>query len=211
MANNKTDYPSNSLRKQSAESKTSVKKTKLITGSVTTKKKPLTKRIGESMVGEGVESVSNYIVDDILIPSAKNTALDILNGITSIIKDSVETLFFGGPTARTGAYPRAGHRDYAGAYPKTRTPSAAYVAPKSRGFDDITFERAQDAELVLEELVNTIDQYGVVSVADFYDLIGKATHFTDNEYGWMDLGSARTRRTSGGYVIDLPRTVPINS
>ena len=52
--------------------------------------------------------------------------------------------------------------------------------------------------------------YKVVSVADFYDLCGITGNYTDNKYGWEDIRSATISHTRDGYIIKLPRAVPLD-
>ena len=54
-----------------------------------------------------------------------------------------------------------------------------------------------------------IDMYGRVSVADLYDLVGITGNYTDNNYGWTNLASAEPIRVRDGYVIKLPKAMPI--
>ena len=59
----------------------------------------------------------------------------------------------------------------------------------------------------MDELIAT---YGLVSVADLYDLVGIAGSYTDNKYGWTDIRNASVVRVRDGYVIKLPRALPLN-
>ena len=53
--------------------------------------------------------------------------------------------------------------------------------------------------------------YGVVSIRDFYDLVGKTGDYTDEKYGWTDIRSASIIRTyDNRYKIKLPRVLPID-
>ena len=69
-----------------------------------------------------------------------------------------------------------------------------------------------DAELVVEQLFEIISMYGVVSVADLYDLVGLSSLSThvDNKWGWAILQNVDIRQTREGYVIDLPLPEAIN-
>ena len=51
--------------------------------------------------------------------------------------------------------------------------------------------------------------YGVVSVADMYDLCGMTCNYTDNKYGWKSLARADISRVRDGYMIKLPKAEPI--
>ena len=55
-----------------------------------------------------------------------------------------------------------------------------------------------------------IDTYGIVSVADMYDLVGIATNYTDNKYGWTNLRNAEPIRVANGYMLKLPKAGPID-
>ena len=55
-----------------------------------------------------------------------------------------------------------------------------------------------------------IETYGLVSVADFYDLVGVTGDYTDNKYGWTDLRNANVIRVRDGYMIKLPRALLLN-
>jgi len=46
--------------------------------------------------------------------------------------------------------------------------------------------------------------YGVVTVSDYYDLIGVSGQFTDNYWGWTEMGGMRTRAVRNGWLIELP-------
>lgn len=50
-----------------------------------------------------------------------------------------------------------------------------------------------------------MDRYGVVSVADMYDLCGMTCNYTDNKYGWKSLARADISRVRDGYMIKLPK------
>ena len=76
--------------------------------------------------------------------------------------------------------------------------------------DEITVEDRVEADEVLSIMDELIEQYGIASVADFYELIGIEGKHTDNQYGWKNLSEAKVvRDPDGGWVIKMPRAVPI--
>jgi hypothetical protein len=77
-------------------------------------------------------------------------------------------------------------------------------------FDEVVLESRGEAEEVLSNLVDSIIDYGQATVADFYDLVGIATNFVDGKWGWTDLRNASVSRVRGGYLINLPRTQPLD-
>lgn len=55
-----------------------------------------------------------------------------------------------------------------------------------------------------------ISDYGMVTVADLYDLCGlPCRDYTANKYGWTNLYSAKAVRVRAGYKLELPKTKSI--
>ena len=54
-----------------------------------------------------------------------------------------------------------------------------------------------------------IDTYGIVSVADLFDLVGITGNYTDNKYGWKNISNAKAIRVWDGYILSLPKAIPI--
>ena len=59
----------------------------------------------------------------------------------------------------------------------------------------------------MDELIET---YGSVSVADMYDLVGISCEYTDNKYGWKNIRTAEPVHVRDGYMLKLPRALPLN-
>ena len=75
----------------------------------------------------------------------------------------------------------------------------------------ILFDTRGDAEAVLDAMNDIISQYGTVSVSDFYDLARVPNdNFTMNRYGWTNIGGATAVRVRDGYILKLPRAIPLN-
>jgi hypothetical protein len=67
------------------------------------------------------------------------------------------------------------------------------------------------AESVREEMCNVIEEYGFVTVADMYDMAGLDQPYTSNKFGWTSIRSAESiRLRDGGYILKLPRPMPID-
>ena len=77
-------------------------------------------------------------------------------------------------------------------------------------YDEVSIPDRGDAELVLAEMHNTLARYGMVKVADFYDFVGITGDYTSHNYGWTNLDGARLVRVSDGWVIKLPKALPID-
>ena len=74
---------------------------------------------------------------------------------------------------------------------------------------DITFETRGDAEAVLEQMDDVIDRYGIVTVADMYDMADLTAPYTSNKYGWTSINSAEVVRVRDGYILKLPKATDL--
>ena len=88
-----------------------------------------------------------------------------------------------------------------------------YSQPRQVGgynYDDIILETRGEAEEVLSRMDELVETYNMVSVADLCDLVGATCKWTDNKYGWTDIRSAHVIRTRDGYMIKLPKALPLD-
>lgn len=87
-----------------------------------------------------------------------------------------------------------------------------YGTTSVRGYsyDDIILYNRGDAEDVIYRMEELISMYGLVSVADLYELVGITGSYTDNKYGWYDIRSASVVRVRDGYLLKFPKAIPLN-
>lgn len=119
------------------------------------------------------------------------------NDIREVIKNKIVELLFGeGVTVTRKRYPsRISYKSY-------------YYDNRSK--DDLVFDTRSRAEKVLNYMNEIIDKYGVVTVADMYDLADLApTNYTDNLRGWTSLRNAKVVKVRDGFKIDLPRPLEV--
>lgn len=172
----------------------------------TLKKKSFLSKVGGVFFGSDTDNVGSYILYDILIPAAKNT-------LSEMVSSGIEMLLFG-ENRRTSV-----RRDRDKSYisynsisrdRSDRDRSAAYRVRANHHFDEIIIDSRAEAEEVLSSLVELIDTYGVATVSDFYDLIGMTSDFTDNKYGWKNLNRSSVNRVRDGYILSMPRPIPLD-
>lgn len=196
------DYKPNSQRFEQQQAKVPEKKKieKVVTGVVKTKKKSGINKFAEVFVSEDIKNVKSYILMDILIPALKDS---IINGITMF--------FYGGngKNRKTTAVSNVSYRSY---YDQRDSRYGSEPARTRTGYnyDDIILETRGEAEEVLTGMNDIIDTYSVVTVADLYDLVGKSSEYTDNKYGWKNIRNAGVTRVRDGYMLVLPKVIPIN-
>lgn len=176
-------------------------------------KRGLVNRLVTGIVGpEGLPGVGDYINNEIIKPAIKNLIVDtVTSGINRLMYGPGGGGYRGAgyrPTGNGGYRPNT---NYSANYRHTtnqpqpvqqdsRVRNARYVV------EEYIIEDRYDASHVLVSLTENADMYGTVSVADYYDLIGVNSHYTDNNYGWThdSIKHASVVPTRGGFVIRFP-------
>ena len=198
------DYPGNKKTEELPEKKV----TQITKGVVKKQKKSLGKKFLETFLGDDIESVSAYLIHDVIVPAAKNMMSDT-------VSNGVEMLLFGQVRgSRTARSKNKSYVSYGNMYQdRPQAQSKKTQAPRNRArhnFDDIILEGRGEAEEVLSCLVDLCEDYGEATVADLYDLVGMTSNFTDNKYGWDNLSQATIQRVRDGYLIGLPKTIVLD-
>lgn len=200
------EYKSNSHKskaenKQTDKDKKEIKK--VVDGKVR-KKSALSKAAG-SLINEDVRNVKSYVIMDVLIPAAKKA-------ISDIVSNGIDMLLYGEPRSRrTNSSSYVSYNKYSDRYSDRRDEDYSRRSLRSGySHEDILLETRSEAEEVLDNMIALIDQYGQVSVADMYDLVGISGQYTDNKYGWTNLRNARPVRVRDGYILELPKAIPID-
>lgn len=205
------DYYQNNSHKHKAElkqaheeAKTEKKKVeKAIQGTAKVKKGNELRKLTDIFISEDIANVKSYIVLDVLIPTIKKAISDIIkNGIDMILYGSSGSIRLNSTADRIS-------------YSKYYNPNNHYISGESKvrsGFrcDDVIFGNRGEAETVLFRMNELIDNYGMATVADFYDLAGLTGEYTSNNYGWTNIRSAEVVRARDGYIIKMPKAMPID-
>lgn len=196
------EYKSNShkARERKNEPVTEKKVEKIISGSAKSKKKSGLQKITNVFVPEDVDDVKSYIFEDIVVPAVKDIILDAVRAFLGVNGNSRGKSSSASKISYRKYYDDRERRDRESSN-RTRT---------GYEYDDIILDNRGEAEDVLSRMDELIDTYGVVSVADFYDLVGITGNYTDNKYGWSDIRNASVVRVREGYMIKLPKALPLN-
>lgn len=200
-----SEYKPNSHKsKEERESVPDKKVEKIIAGTVKSKKKNEIQKFADVFISEDVTNVKSYILLDVLVPAIKKAISDIVtNGIDMILYGESNR------TKSNSAASKVSYRSYYDGGNGRRDYSAARTKT-GYNYDDIILDNRGEAEDVLSRMDELISTYGVVSVADLYDLVGVTGNYTDNKYGWTDIRSAQVVRVRDGYLIKLPKALPLN-
>lgn len=202
------DYKSNSNKsKDEQKESTSDKKVeKVVSGTVKPKKKGEIQKFADVFISEDVSNVKSYILMDVLVPAIKKALSDIVtNGIDMVLY---------GETGRTKNKSTASKVSYQRYYDRPDERRRDNHVQSSRGgfdYDELIFPTRGDAEAVIDAMNDIIAQYGVVSIADLYDLANVSMdNYAANKYGWTDIRGCKPMRVRDGYILKLPRALPLN-
>lgn len=188
-------------KKESSEKKVE----KVVRGAVKTKKKSEVRKFTDVFISEDAANVKNYIFMDVLVPAIKKAVSDI-------ITNGVDMILYGESGRRQRKSPSS-QVSYTNYYNRKRDDDRGYSGTRTNNgydYDDIVLESRGEAEEVLERMSELIDVYGVVTVADLYDLVGITGPYTNNKYGWTNLRNAEPIRVNGGYLLKFPKVGPVD-
>lgn len=172
---------------------------KVVSGPVTTKRKNGLSNLADTFITEDVENVKNYIIMDVIIPTVKDTVLEM-----------IRMFFYGSNGKSSSSYKRSreSYRDYYERDSNRKTTN--YRRNSGLNYEDIILPTRADAIEVLDRLNDAIDKYGTASVLDLHDLVGISGPYTARDYGWSNLKKTTITRVRDGYLLELPKPLPID-
>ena len=199
---NSHKYKAEQAAKQNEQHEKKIEK--VVSGTAKTKKKSEMSKFKDIFISEDASNVKSYVLMDVLIPAMKKA-------ISDIVTTGIDMILYGeeGESRRRAPSERVSYRRY---YDQRDDRSIDRVRTRTGySYDDIIVDNRGEAEEVLSRMDELIDQYGVVSVGDLYDLVGLTGNYTDQKYGWTNIRTAKPERLrDGGYVIKLPKALPID-
>lgn len=202
---------SHKYKREQQQNATEEKRVQKVTkGPVKTKTNEV-RKIADIFISEDISNVKDYIFMDVLVPAIKKAIYDIVtNGID---------MFLYGGTGRGKTSSSTSKVSYVNYYDKKNSGgSSSYRgsenAKSTNGFDyeEIVFSNRGDAEAVKQQLKDYIGRYGYVTISDLYEMADPnlTPPYTTCKYGWMNVDSAEAVRVRDGYILKLPRAMPID-
>lgn len=188
---------------------------KVVTGEVKKVKKGLLERMVLSFIGpDGIQHAGRYVMHEVISPALKDM---IVNSITSGINTMVyrddrrgggnsynkATGYYGGrPSNQRTNYSRPASNTY---NRSSYGPTDDVPVRRNRfNSEEFTIPDRNEALSVLDQLSDLVENYGVATIADFYDSIGIASEWTDQTWGWTDLATAGVHVYQDSWVISMP-------
>ena len=184
----------------------------VVSAPVKPKQRTVWDKIKDEFVSEDGQSIGDYILIEVLIPAVKNT-------IQSMVNNAVDMFLYGSGGSRYGQPrpyggmqgSRVSYRQYYDQRPANNTNYARPRTTYGYDYNEVVFESRQDAEAVLYRMEETLANYQCVRVADYLELSGRNSNYTDNNYGWTSLETVQIRRSrDNGYYLDLPRPMALD-
>ena len=162
-----------------------------------------------------MRDVGLYVLFDVVIPAAKDMLYEaVMQGFSRrLFSDNRPTRFGGAATRSTSLRTNYNKVSTGTTTPWTnKAPSndMSYKARATHDFSELIIEDRGEAEGILDQLGTFIREYQVATLADLLTMCGKTSTFTDLKWGWDDIRGASIRRVAGGYLLDLPRPIPLD-
>lgn len=200
-------YESNSHRSrelQRAEAQPEKRVQKVVAGNVKTRKNEV-RKFTDIFISEDAANVKSYVFMDVLVPAIKKA-------ISDIVTDGIDMILYGSTGSGSRRKSSSGSKvSYSRYYDDRRDDRRDSYRNVGRfDYEDIVLPCRSDAEAVREEMLDCIERYGMVSVADMYDIAGLTPPHTANKYGWTSIRTAEIKRVRDGYILDLPKAMPFD-
>jgi hypothetical protein len=180
----------------------------------------------ETFFTKDLGMVKDVILFERVAPAVKDFVADFS---TDVVTSLINLIFYGEAGSRRHGYSNRSSikTDYGTIYRTTQTGKFSpnerksyeepmYTTRSSRKYMDLIFESRVEAEDCLDQLREVLDQYKVVSIADYYDIYEQITETEvpaaakknwaqSQNFGWDDLSEVIVVGRRGEYYLTLPR------
>ena len=176
---------------------------KVITGEAKVKKRNGVRKLAEIFLSKDIGDLKEYVIFEVIIPAIKRGLWEAgTSGLDMILPGETNR------TRKNYVGSKVSWRDYNNPNehkePNRHRDRSGYLQ------NDIILDNRLDAEEALSSMTEIISKYGLVRVADLNELIGITGHHTDNKYGWTDISHADVIRVRDGYMLKLPKALPLD-
>lgn len=193
-------YPNNSHTARTRQRKKAV-----VQQSVGIKKPDFLSRIRSAFIGDEAESVGAFVLFEVLIPATKNALVEMVTqGAQKVFGDTRSSTFSRGP-----AVPYVNYNNYYSQAANQPQGERSRGIRQSNTVEAVLFRTREDATNVLMQLEELIANYGMCSVADYYDFVGLNSEITDEGWGWVNIPNPGPHAVNGGFTLNLPRPRPL--
>lgn len=165
--------------------------------------------VARSIFADSLKGVGNYILHDLVLPGIRDM-------IQSVVVGGIERALYGESAPRpyrpyTGYSAPARQNRPTGWTSRTnygvQTPATVDASSRPPSWGDLVIPSRQEAEDVLQALLDLSERYGSASVGDLFSLAGMSTTHTDESWTWSpdDVNKGCVQMRRGGYGFSLPQ------
>ena len=136
----------------------------------------------------------------------------VKKAVCDIVTDGISMVLYGetGRAKSRSTSSKVSYRDYYDRRNDDRNHRSITRARRGFDYDEIVFDSKGEAESILTRMDELIDRYGFVTVLDLYDMADLTAPYTANKYGWTNISRAESVRVRDGYILKLPRALPLD-
>ena len=193
-----------SKKKQKEEEKVPEKRVTSTVSSPVIQRKPTAfEKFADSFIKRDLNSIKDQIWKDVIWPRIRGTLMESLDMILPGTSDRSGGRYRSSNGATYTNYNDA-YRDRRDYSKEDRTRTA-----NNFGYDNIIFKTRSEAEDCLEQMDAILDKYQLVSLQDLYDYCQLTCPSTYSNYGWDNINSAHIVATSDGYMLKMPKVIPL--
>lgn len=173
------------------------------------------------------EELKDKFLNEMIVPRVKDfvykTGSDTLFTILNILESGLGMVVYGetnyskngiGNRRRNGgwtSYDSMYSDRFGSAISKKESSNAGVTRKNIDDMRQVIVPSRGDSVKVINGLRDTLDQYGIVTVAQLYMLINQSVdNFTYHNYGWTNVDNVSVTMTRDGYLIRLPKPKPID-
>jgi hypothetical protein len=170
-------------------------------------KRPATRRFMDYLIAESPKAIAKKVLDEVVVPRVKAGIEQAFNEFLSgmLWNNSMNrppSNLVSGPMLRGGG---VNYNVISSQQSSLQQARQATVSQSSGNYQDLVLPTQEYAETLLANLIELMNTYRVVAVADLYELAGQTPAISDNSYGWMSLDTARISKVREGFLLELPR------
>lgn len=197
------DYQGNARKEKEQKPEKQIEK--VVTGEVIQKPKSIGRKFKDIFFGGDAKAAMRFVTSDVLLPALRNLIVDMTS-------KGIERVVYGESSYRrrpSDYRPRVQYNNPLYRYPQD--PRTANLPDQSRPYrskrrepNDIILGTREEADAVVEQMIDIIDKYQVASLADLYAVLGLEGSYIDNKWGWTYLNNIEVRQVREGYLLDLP-------
>lgn len=183
---------------------------KVISGDIKNKPEPPGKRSLMSLfVKEDIASVTDYLITERFVPGIIDAFINAI--ALTLTGETVRTHYSSNrrSTSRRGPDKASYDEYYERERERDREPARSAVNIRDMSVNEIGLMTKDDADKVMDYLVEQLERYNQAKVADVYDAVGITVEYTDRAryWGWRNATGFRKpfQGRDGYWYLDLPR------